>query len=424
MVGDGQDIRVWIDPWIEDNGTRCPWMKHPLINLDLMVSDLIIVETRSWDRSKLEDQFFQGDVERILSIKPAVHLADFWSWKFNRNGDFSVRSAYWLACQFNKTEVQLEAEVQPSFNGIKEKVWFLQTAPKIKTFLWRVLSNALPVADNILARGMKIEAECQICGFDGESSNHVLFTCSLARQIWAMTDFPFPENGFHVESVQVNIHYLMMMSKNIRVPLVIRRCFPWVLWFLWKNRNKFIYEGVIFRANVTIDKILKEVKSWFLSQHVNREVDGREEIRRKGEKDHWKLPSLPWLKCNTIVVWDKRSNVAWCSWVLRNHVGTVLLHSRRSFSTIGSLFEAKMVSMLWSLESLTLHRVDKVIISAEEADILGIMRRPHEWISFKAHFWELNRSLVKLANWKVEVVSRAANRGAFLIAQSALKDRF
>lgn len=36
MVGNGQSIRVWTDPWIEDNVIRCPWMKNPIINLDLI----------------------------------------------------------------------------------------------------------------------------------------------------------------------------------------------------------------------------------------------------------------------------------------------------------------------------------------------------------------------------------------------------
>ncbi|CAA7043074.1 unnamed protein product [Microthlaspi erraticum] len=365
MVGDGQSIRVWIDPWIEDNIMRCPWMKNP--NIDLM---------------------------------PAVHSTDFWSWRFNKNGDFSVKSAYWLACQFNKSDAQREAEIQPSFNGIKEKIWFLQTAPKVKTFLWRVLSDDFPVAENLITRGVKIETCCNLCGFEGETSNHVLFTCSLARQIWALSGFPSPQNGFHQESIHVNVHYLMLMSKNIRVPPDIRRIFPWVLWRLWKNRNKFLYGGIKYRANDTIEKILEEVNVWFLSQDVETEVGEREKIRKKGDKTRWRLPPFPWLK-----------------WV-------VLLHSRRSFSAIDSIMDAKMCCMLWSLESMVFHRINHVVFAAEEADILGIMSRPMAWPSYKAHFWELNQFLVRFSNWKVEVVSRAANRGAFLIAQSALEDHF
>ena len=33
--------------------------------------------------------------------------------------------------------------------ALKAQVWSLKTSPKIKTFLWKVLSEALPVADRI-----------------------------------------------------------------------------------------------------------------------------------------------------------------------------------------------------------------------------------------------------------------------------------
>ena len=70
----------------------------------------------------------------------------------------------------------------PSLNGIKDRIWSLDTAPKIKILLWKVISGALPVADNLVERGMKIDTRCQIRGLEGESLNHVLFTCTIARQ--------------------------------------------------------------------------------------------------------------------------------------------------------------------------------------------------------------------------------------------------
>lgn len=79
---------------------------------------------------------------------------------------------------------------------------------KVKTFLWRVLADALPVAENLITRGMKIENCCNLCGFEGETSNHVLFTCSLARQIWALSGFPSAQNGFHQESAHVKVKTL------------------------------------------------------------------------------------------------------------------------------------------------------------------------------------------------------------------------
>ena len=63
-----------------------------------------------------------------------------------------------------------------------------------------ILSAALPVADQILRRGMDVDPRCQVCGQEGESINHVLFTCSVARQVWALSGVPTSEFGFQSSS--------------------------------------------------------------------------------------------------------------------------------------------------------------------------------------------------------------------------------
>lgn len=70
------------------------------------------------------------------------------------------------------------------------------------------------------------------------------------------------------------------------------------------------------------------------------------------------------------------------------------------------------------------HNVNQDFLAAEFADLLNILARPKAWHSFKAQFLELNQFLFKIAEWKVEIVSRSENIGAFLIAQSALRERF
>lgn len=45
-------------------------MKNIMIYLNQKVSDLMDAEEGSWSRRKLEDQFFQRDVDIILKYKP------------------------------------------------------------------------------------------------------------------------------------------------------------------------------------------------------------------------------------------------------------------------------------------------------------------------------------------------------------------
>lgn len=74
-----------------------------------------------------------------------------------------MKSDYWLACQSQKAQLIFEAESLPSLNCLKNQVWSLSTSPKIKTFLWRMISGIVPVADVLPSRGMKVDSRCQTC---------------------------------------------------------------------------------------------------------------------------------------------------------------------------------------------------------------------------------------------------------------------
>ncbi|CAL9222712.1 unnamed protein product, partial [Arabidopsis halleri] len=61
-----------------------------------------------------------------------------------------------------------------------KKLWALHIPPKLKTFWWRVLHNAIPVTDNIARREVKISSECLFCGDAKETTEHLPFKCSFS----------------------------------------------------------------------------------------------------------------------------------------------------------------------------------------------------------------------------------------------------
>ena len=105
---------------------------------------------------------------------------------------------------------------------------------------------------------MKGDERCQLCGFEGESINHVLFSCHFARQCWALSDLPSPPNGFNVVSIYENISYLLNLSKNQKVEVGLSRVWPWLLWYMWKNMNGFLFEGKRFDAREVVRKAKDE----------------------------------------------------------------------------------------------------------------------------------------------------------------------
>lgn len=63
-----------------------------------------------------------------------------------------------------------------------------------------------------------------------------------------------------------------------------------------------------------------------------------------------------------------------------------------------------------------------MIFELEASELVGSINRPRAWPAFRAYGLELTEVLSNLTDWKVNMVIREANWGAFLIAQSVTKE--
>ncbi|XP_010495688.1 PREDICTED: uncharacterized protein LOC104772818 [Camelina sativa] len=414
-----QAWRLLQNPEYEE-GWRAPWRRMDFFDPNLRASDLIDVVRRDWDPQKLSENFFPDDVQRILQIRPVVVSEDFFSWKHNKNGEFSVKSAYWLGSLLSNSPVIVEANQLPSINVLKAKVWDLQTDPKIQVFLWKVLCGALPVASKLIGRGMKVDPSCQICGEVDESINHVLFKCSMARQIWALTD----------GSVFSNFQFLLENVRNPLWPDELRKSFPWTLWRIWKNRNLVSFEGNGFSPLESAQKIREDWLEWIETQKVEEEAEGEKDKADSGEdcrqsvgldqnRKVWRRPAPNWLKCNVGFSWSNRNKLAGCAWILRNHEGMVLLHSRRALSRCKDKQEAQLQ---WAIDSMSSHRVNKVVFALQEEYLVNAITKPATSPSFRYQSMEVASSLRSILEWKLFLENSSSNRGALLVAQSVTTD--
>ncbi|VVA92396.1 unnamed protein product [Arabis nemorensis] len=113
-------------------------------------------------------------------------------------------------------------------------------------------------------------------------------------------------------------------------------------------------------------------------------------------KKRWTRPPDPWLKCNIGVDWSKGNNRMGASWILRNSDGHVLLHSRRGFSDICSIEEAKIQAHLWVFESMVAHKLTKVLFATCAAEFVNALNRFQAWPSFTWHVVEFQLILNRM----------------------------
>lgn len=96
QVGNGASIRTWFDPWIPNLPGFIRSLKEGAnSDLALVVSQLLTLDRRNWDMSKLNYLFEEPVVELILNIPiPVFQNEDCWAWTASKFGLFSVKYAY------------------------------------------------------------------------------------------------------------------------------------------------------------------------------------------------------------------------------------------------------------------------------------------------------------------------------------------
>ena len=155
---------------------------------------------------------------------------DFLSWPLDSFGDYTVKSGYNMLSEECSNE-----EDGHTARGISNSdwkgIWKMFTPGKIKHFLWRACSDALPPKSNLVKRRILEEDTCQFCAKEPETISHALWECELLHQVWS-TKFNWVDrsrvsNGSFLELVG------MIQSKPQFLDL-----FATTDWSIWCRRNK------------------------------------------------------------------------------------------------------------------------------------------------------------------------------------------
>lgn len=147
LVGNGNDIRAWSDPWLSTINPVVPIGPPTFDNQNLLVKDLLDQRSNDWDLEKIRLHLphYEEDIRLLIpsSSKPKNRQV----WLPDSSGEYSSKSGY------KKIFAEKNAIISGPFDWIK-CVWKLHILLKIRHFLWRLLNNALPVGSLLATRGV------------------------------------------------------------------------------------------------------------------------------------------------------------------------------------------------------------------------------------------------------------------------------
>lgn len=137
QLGNGNDIEIWFDKWLPEGEIPKPRNSN---NTQLVSKVSYLIDGQgNWNLNLIHNVFDNDTVESIKLLEPVCDSTrkNTLKWISTKDGVVSVKSAYNFLC--NRNNVTLPVE----WKGI----WNLSIMPIVKIFLWKTLSECLPVRE-------------------------------------------------------------------------------------------------------------------------------------------------------------------------------------------------------------------------------------------------------------------------------------
>lgn len=106
------------------------------------------------------------------------HHEDKFIWREEKNGKFSIRSAYQLIHRYQQMN-QRENSTCQALVPFWKALYKIRVPHKIKVFVWRTCLNGLPSFSNLKRRQVAMEGKCALCDAREEDLAHAVFTVQM-----------------------------------------------------------------------------------------------------------------------------------------------------------------------------------------------------------------------------------------------------
>ncbi|BFG21667.1 hypothetical protein CerSpe_079410 [Prunus speciosa] len=320
----GENTNIWTDKWLPAPhcGVIHPTSSVPA-NSPQLVAEIMDKVSHQWNFQNVDMVLDRETKDAIRSIPIGnVGNPDRIVWPWSANGEYSVKSGYHRihALRFDLSGVSAHSShiINPV---VWKELWSLVSQPKIKLFLWRLLSRSLATCLNLFRRKIRESPLCPICEELEESEEHLFFLCPWVRTVWFGSELNYrinPQSFRTFDQWFLNLTQMEFSSKVDKNWCLTYISF--ILWAIWKSRCHFIFEGVklepieVLRSASSSTREFMEVQnSAAQASFVSRSVDNL--------SVHWSPPRRGWFKVNSDAAWRKDTNRAGLGVMIRDSEG-------------------------------------------------------------------------------------------------------
>jgi len=259
---------------------------------------------------------------------------------------------------------------------------------------------------------MGTDKGCPRCGETEETINHLLFHCPPSRQ--ALSPIPTSGNIFPRNSLFYNFVFLFWRGREFEIGEEVLKLFPWILWYIWKSRNRFVFEN--FREPPpppeTLALALKEAAVW---KHATLKEDAHICLIFFLSSQS---PLTRLSESQLDASWHADDSLSGHGWVLVRqdsilHLG--LKSARRSLSPL----HAKFDSLLWAMECMISIGDTSSTFASDCSDLISILNNQDDWPTFVAELASYRSLVCFFPSFNIRFLPRSSNTRADSLAKKA-----
>jgi hypothetical protein len=177
-IGSGATIPILREPWLSDGG--CIDGDYDVLHVTGNASAQSLIDTtaKEWNVGVIQQVFSPADTKRILDIPLIEQVTeDRLIWKVEKNGYYSVKSAYRLCVDVLTDSSHLRR------GGYWQGIWRLKVPPKVRNLVWRICRDVVPTWRRLQNKGVQCPLSCVVCNGPEEDLNHICFNCPFSVQV-------------------------------------------------------------------------------------------------------------------------------------------------------------------------------------------------------------------------------------------------
>ncbi|GKB78475.1 RNA-directed DNA polymerase, eukaryota, reverse transcriptase zinc-binding domain protein [Tanacetum coccineum] len=235
-LGNGEKTRFWEDKWCADGILKTKYPRLYALESCKLISVGTKLSHPSICSSFRRNPRGGNELDQLVRLEDDLKVVvlssndDRWVWELESTGDFSVSSIRNLIDKKFLPNVELKTR------------WNKFIPIKINIHTWKIMTNSLPTRFNISCRGICIDSIlCATCGKGVETTSHLFFSCSVARDVvklitrwWCIDDVElesFDDWEIWFDNVRLSQNNKKMLEGVFFV--------TW--WYLWLFRNKILF---------------------------------------------------------------------------------------------------------------------------------------------------------------------------------------